>query len=154
MIIRTAKQSDIETLLKFRLAYLRESFDGGSYDEAEVTKQLKDYFIRNITSGVFTAYFAVLQEKVVSVIFLIRVEKPANPHFLSGKTAMLMNVYTLEEYRRQGIAETLLQAVITDAKAEGISCIDLTATALGKPLYEKSGFKSRKDGELEMRLNL
>ncbi len=88
------------------------------------------------------------------VIFLIRVEKPANTHFISGKTAMLMNVYTLPEYRRKGIASILLKRIISDAGKEGISCIDLTATAMGKPLYLKNGFHECSNGHTNMRIEI
>jgi GNAT superfamily N-acetyltransferase len=153
MDIKIAVRDDIETLLKFRLAYLREAFAGADYDEAEITAALRDYFNRNI-GGAFTAYIAQIDGESVSVIFLVRVEKPANLNFLNGKTAMLMNVCTLKRYRRRGIADALLKRVISDAKAEAISCIDLTATEMGKALYEKNGFRELDGNSSEMRLKL
>ena len=158
MVIRKANEGDLETLLELRLLYLKEAFDKNSYknsyDEETTAATIKDYFKRQINGDVFTAYLAEADGEVAAVIFEIRVEKPASPCFLSGKTAMLMNVYTKENYRRQGIAEALLKTVIADAKAAGISCIDLTATDVGRPLYEKHGFAPLKYSSFEMRLQI
>lgn len=152
MIIRKATKDDIATLVKFRFFYLLD--DIGELDEKQVrqlNKQLPDYFERHIDND-FTAYMAEENGEVVSVIFYIRIEKPANTHFINGKTAVLMNVYTIAEYRRKGIASAILTKLIADAKAEGVTCIDLSATPMGKPLYIKNGFVAR--GNTEMRLEL
>ena len=63
-----------------------------------------------------------------------------------------MNVYTVKEYRCMGIASMLLDRLISDAKSEGITCIDLSATEMGKPLYLKKGFIER--GNTDMRMEL
>ena len=86
--------------------------------------------------------------EAASVIFYIRIEKPANTHFINGKTAVLMNVYTKEEYRRRGLASKILQKIIADARAEGVTCIDLSATRMGKPLYLKNGFRIAGYGQI------
>lgn len=51
-----------------------------------------------------------------------------------------MNMYTRPEYRRQGIARRMLDILIKDAKARGVSFITLEATPMSRPLYEKAGF--------------
>ena len=150
MIIRKATKDDISTLIEFRFLYLRD--DVGELSEAQtahLNEQLPDYFERHIGND-FTAYMAEENGEVAAVIFYIRIEKPDNTHFINGKTAVLMNVYTKEAYRRKGIASQILTQLISDAKAEGVTCIDLSATPMGKPLYIKNGFIAR--GNTEMRL--
>ena len=52
-------------------------------------------------------------------------------HNPSGNKAYIMNMYTNPKYRRKGIA------------------ISLEATDMGKPLYEKYGFK-KMNNEMEL----
>lgn len=150
--IRIADKSDIETLIKFRFLYQSDA-EGGltELQKSSLSVQLPGYFERHIGND-FTAYLAESGGETVATIFMVRLEKPASVHFLNGKTCYLMNVYTMEKFRRQGIASMLLDRLISDAKAEGVTCIDLSATPMGKPVYLKKGFIER--GNTEMRLEI
>lgn len=150
--IRTADRSDIETLIRFRFLYQTDAEGTLTAEQIRLLNaQLPTYFERHI-GGDFTAYLAESGGETVATIFMVRLEKPASVHFLSGTTCYLMNVYTAETYRRQGIASKLLDRLISDARLEGITCIDLSATEMGKPVYLKKGFIER--GNTEMRLEL
>lgn len=152
MNIRKATKDDIDLLIKFRFAYINDDMGPLSAEQVdELNRQLPDYFIRHIGSD-FTAYIAEANGIPAAVIFYITIEKPANTHFINGKTAVLMNVYTMEEFRRRGAATMILRRIISDARADGVTCIDLSATKMGKPLYLKNGFVER--GNTEMRLEL
>ena len=56
---------------------------------------------------------------------------------LEYKKAYIMNMYTVPEYRRRGIAYQTLDKLVKEAKERGISAISLEATDMGRPLYEK-----------------
>ncbi|MBO4579696.1 MAG: GNAT family N-acetyltransferase [Clostridiales bacterium] len=58
----------------------------------------------------------------------------------TGKRAHVMNVYTRERYRRQGIACKMMNMLTEDAWAKGATEISLDATESGRPLYAKLGF--------------
>ncbi len=150
--VRTADKSDIDTLIKFRFFY-QTDIEGKLTEEQteELNAQLPIYFEKHIGND-FTAYLAEVDGETAASIFMVRLEKPASVHFLSGKTCYLMNVYTVKEYRCMGIASMLLDRLIADARAEGITCIDLSATDIGKPVYLKKGFIER--GNTEMRMEL
>lgn len=68
-----------------------------------------------------------------------------------GKRAHIMNVYTRNNYRRQGIAFQMMKMLIDEAEQIGVTEISLDATELGRPLYEKCGFVKTEEG---MVLNL
>ncbi|MGX8706420.1 MAG: GNAT family N-acetyltransferase, partial [bacterium] len=61
-------------------------------------------------------------------------------HNPTGVKAYIMNMYVRPAYRRRGIATRLLELLVDDAHARGISCITLEATDAGRPLYAKFGF--------------
>jgi len=150
--VRTADKNDIGTLVKFRFLYMTDVEGELSHEQRDaLNSQLPDYFERHIGRD-FTAYLAEDGGTPAGVVFMVRLEKPSSVHFLNGKTCYLMNVYTEEKYRRKGVASMILDKLISDAEAEGITCIDLSATAPGKPLYLKKGFIPR--GNTEMRMEL
>lgn len=60
-----------------------------------------------------------------------------------------MNMYTAPKYRRQGIAFHTLDLLVKDAREQGITQIALEATDMGRPLYEKFGFK-KMENEMEI----
>ena len=58
----------------------------------------------------------------------------------TGKRAHLMNVYTNEAYRRQGIGLHMVDMLMEIAKEKGVTEVSLDATDQGRPLYQKYGF--------------
>ncbi|MDF2486843.1 MAG: acetyltransferase [Herbinix sp.] len=140
MNLRAAVTSDIPQMVKMRLEYLTEDHGGMLPEHRDrLQKDLPDYFNKNL-KGSLLAYVAEHRGVIVSTVFMVITEKPGNPHFLSGKTGLLLNVYTKSEYRRQGIAGGLINMAIEDAKKLDLAHIELSATASGYPLYKKLGF--------------
>jgi len=151
---RKATYKDIEILIKLRLEYLTEDRGELSKDETEaVVSQLQDYFTRQLNSS-FIALLAENDSQAISTVYMAVAEKPANPAFITGKTATILNVFTYPDYRCKGIATKLLTMIIAEAKAMNISYLELSATDSGKPLYEKLGFVHRQSKYTEMRLRL
>lgn len=60
----------------------------------------------------------------------------------TGKRAHIMNVYTRESHRRQGIARRMMAALLDEAKQRGVTHISLDATESGKSLYKSLGFNA------------
>ena len=65
-----------------------------------------------------------------------------------GRHAIILNVFTEPEWRRQGVAVLLLQRIIDWARAERLDRLVLHASEAGRSLYERLGFV----GTNEMRL--
>ena len=53
-----------------------------------------------------------------------------------------MNLYVALEYRRQGICTKLLDLLTADAHVRGVTFLTLEATAMGRPVYERYGFRA------------
>lgn len=58
----------------------------------------------------------------------------------TGRRAHLMNVYTRPEFRRRGIAAHMVEILLKEAQARGVTEVSLDATEQGRPLYQKCGF--------------
>lgn len=142
---RKANTSDIEILAKLRIDFMREV--NGSLspeDELKYDVLLKsniDYFNESISNGDFIAWLALDNESIVGTSGLVFYSRPPSFKNLSGKVAYIMNIYTLDSYRKRGIADKLLQKTIVEATELGYNTIFLSATDMGKPLYLKHGFK-------------
>ena len=143
--------SDIDDLIRMRLAYIHDDFGPQTPDtEKAIESQLKDYFRIHLGKDCFV-FAAKENETIVGTAFLVIVEKPANPHFLHGKIGDVLNVYTVPEKRRQGIAGKLMKMMIEYGQKLDLDFIELKATADGYPLYKKLGFEDSPCGYKEMK---
>ncbi|MDD3920091.1 MAG: GNAT family N-acetyltransferase, partial [Eubacteriales bacterium] len=104
-----------------------------------IREQLPRYIHAHLGQNLFV-FTAKDNGAIIATAWLVVVEKPAGPKFPSGRTGTVMSVYTREAYRRQGIAQTLMQELLAFAKEQGLDCVELKATKYGYPLYKKLGF--------------
>ena len=141
MILRRATVEDLELLISLRFRYLRDDL-GSIAPETErtVEAQLRRYFPEHLKSGDFQAFLAEEGGKAAACAYLVRWEAPANPACPSGIRGTVFNVWTDPDFRRNGLATQVMNALIAGARESGISLLELSATRQGKPLYEKLGF--------------
>lgn len=140
MNYRMADKNDIEKLVNIRISYLKEDF-GEISDESfkTICESLPEYFVKHLNNDIF-AFIAENDDIVVSSAFLLIVEKPANPCFVTGKIGNVLNVYTVPGHRRKGSAGRLMDMLINFGREKNIDYIELKATDVGYPLYKKLGF--------------
>ena len=79
-------------------------------------------------------------EEVVACAFLLIVEKPANPMFITGRTGTVLNVYTKPICRHKGYAKAIMKTLLQDAVELNLSFVDLESTEAGYDLYKSIGF--------------
>jgi len=77
-------------------------------------------------------------------------EQPGNFEIPNGKTGYILNMYTIKEYRKNGIGSMLFQKLIDEARLMGLAKIELHATKDGEPVYRKFGFIEPHDIALEI----
>ena len=78
---------------------------------------------------------------------------PASATFSNptGRVAYVTNMYTLPEYRKQGISSHLLKLLVEEAKKLGYSLVRLHASSDGRSIYSKIGFVDT-DGFMALRM--
>ena len=131
MTFEKATINDIKELTTLRIAYLQE--DGGDMDQEvlqTIEVDLPDYFAGHLNNDI-TAYIARTEVEVVSCAFLLVMEKPMSPAFVTGKTGTVLNVYTRPKYRHKGYAKRLMNMLLKDASNMNLSFIELKATEDG-----------------------
>lgn len=140
MIVEAAQMTDIPALIELRLAYLEEDHGKMSEDEFEIIRRdLPDYFKRNLNQNLF-CYLVREQEEIAACAFLLVVEKPMSPAFLTGKTGTVLNVYTRPAYRHKGYARQIMEKLLADAAERNVSVVELKSTEDGYRLYQSVGF--------------
>lgn len=58
-----------------------------------------------------------------------------------GPQGIIVNVYTEKEWRRRGLGELVMRAIIEWSRENGIASLVLHASEMGRPLYERLGFE-------------
>jgi ribosomal protein S18 acetylase RimI-like enzyme len=131
----------------------RMFLDMGCPDDAKMQVMLTSFlpWVRDaISSGRYLGMLATNVNQVAAGAGMLLLE--AAPGYTNASTtrAYIFNVYTELEYRRQGLARKLIQALLEEAKLRGIRSVSLHATDDGKSLYSELGFEASN----EMRLLL
>ncbi len=154
LIFTRAGQNDIAELVRMRIYYIVQDYGHlAETDRAKMEKSLPEYFARNLEKNIF-AFVAKNGGKIVATAFFLVVEKPASPAFINGKTGIVLNVCTMNEYRAKGIATRLMQMLVDFARQNELNRIDLSATKMGYSVYKKLGFEDLQSEYQEMRLKL
>ena len=135
-----AGAGDTGALTELRLAYLRE--DRGQLTDAEenaLRASLPGYFTAHLDRDLFV-YVIREGRAIAACAFLLVAEKPMSPAFINGRTGTVMNVYTVPDRRRRGLAKKVMEALLAGADGMDLSRVELKATPGGYPLYKALGF--------------
>ncbi len=150
--IRRATADDLETLVTLRLKLEYEDHPADEQAPAEMRQALADYLAAALPSEQMLIWVAEADGAIVGTSGLIFFQKPPTEHNPSGREAYILNMYTLPEWRGQGIATALVQTLIAYVRQTPARRIFMYATPAGKPLYEKLGFAVRVRTNTEMDL--
>ena len=134
--------NDLEVFIKMRINQLREE---GAKEDINLEAALKDYYLRHLSDGTFISWLALDNDRIIGTSGMSIVEKP--PYFgcPSEKIGLLSSMFTDPNYRRKGIAKTLLSKVIDEAKTQGCGTVQITASDMGVLLYSDYGFEKNEN---------
>ena len=136
--IRIASKDDIDRMMNIRLEMLKVVNDlpeDYEYPD-EMINESRDYFL----TGDQMTVLALDGEETVGCASMSFIRVMPTFDHPTGRRAHLMNVYTRDEYRHQGIAKKMVKLLIDESWSEGVTEISLDATVSGRPLYESMGF--------------
>jgi GNAT superfamily N-acetyltransferase len=139
---RKAVLSDAEKLAEIRSFFLKELINETSEEDRIIFEQANlEYFRKALGDNTFIAWLAIDNEEIIATSGLSFSVVPPFPNVLDGKVAYIMNMYTFPMYRNRGIGAELFKKIVDEAKQLGYKKITLNASDMGRPLYEKYGFK-------------
>ena len=141
---KIATPDDMELMMSSRLEMLKVVNDlDYTYEYSdEIVKRSREYFEK----GDHTTVLALDGKRVIgcaSICFMYIMPTFDHP---TGKRAHLMNVYTMKEWQRHGIAKKMVSMLIDEAWKRGVTEISLDTTEEGRPFYKSLGFAESAEG--------
>jgi GNAT superfamily N-acetyltransferase len=121
-------------------------FELGKLEKEDGTAKLQDatrsYFINKIQAGEFRVWIAENAGQIIGMTCIQFIEHPPVYENINGIEAHVMDVYTVKEFRGQGIAKAILLRIIDYAKEKKAKRVVLNTLGADKRIYEKLGFIS------------
>jgi GNAT superfamily N-acetyltransferase len=146
--IREATADDAAVLARHRAEMFRamDQLDPAAY--APLWQESERYFAWAIPAGEFVGWVAVPDSDPQTVVAGAGVQirgilprpDPTGERLLTGQQGLVLNVFTEEPWRRQGVAAELMQHVLSWAGERRLASLVLHASHEGRGLYEKLGF--------------
>ncbi len=139
--VRPATADDIPRVVDFRWRMFREL---GWSDESrleQITPAATEHLSDGFANGGCSGFVAEVEGAAVGSVVVVWQCVPPSPRNVVGLTAYILGMYVRPEYRRRGIARTLMTACIEAAEERGAPAVMLHASEFGQPLYEGLGFK-------------
>jgi len=149
LMIRKATIGDIEDMVKNRIDF---QYELGGHPDDEFTEITRRYLQRHMDDDSLLCYIAVRDGKIISSVIICLYNVIPTTANKTGKVGYVFNVFTLEDFRRQGLATKLLRCGIEEAKAKGVGELFLEAQDAGKGVYQGLGF-SLLQREMHLDLN-
>ena len=138
---RKAEIGDINELARLRSIFLAEIKPCSEDERKAFEIANKEYFEKALADDSFVAHLALDGDKIVGTSGLSFSVSPPSFRCLDGRSAYIMNMYTLPQYRKRGIGKELFKRIAEEATRRGYKKITLNATDMGKPIYEQYGFE-------------
>ena len=137
MQYRPARAEEIEQLAQLRKQQL---MDEGQQPNCNMDRELHAFFAQGMQEDTLVEWVA--EENGVLVATAAVIFYPFPPSFTNprGIRGYVTNVYTHPAFRGRGIAGDLLRQLMAEAKKREAPILMLSASAMGRPVYEKLGF--------------
>ena len=134
--VRRAAAADIGAVVDLRLEFERITRDSGSMDRAARRTELLALLGPDLASGRLLCWLA--EDGGIAVAQAALRLPSASPR----SEAEMLNVYTVPEYRRLGLASALVASAIAASREIGLGRITLQPTEDSRRLYERAGFRA------------
>ena len=136
---RMATAADVEALaeLRWQMASEHEA-ERISHEDyiAAYCEAVRDELAR----GRYLAWLAESNGRPIACTVLIWWPMPPNMEELHRRRGYVSSVYTHPDFRRLGLARTLMETLIAQARELRISKLLLSSSSMGRPLYLSLGF--------------
>lgn len=157
--VRQADATDIPRLAYHRAAMFRDMGQLASHQEETLERATASYMRDALPRGDYLAWVAEDNGTPPATIGGVGVQlRPILPRprigtddLEFGPEAIVLNVYVELAWRRRGVAEALMRAVLTALAERGIRRIVLHASEDGRRLYERLGFVPTNEMRLSLR---
>ena len=149
---RKLKSEDTNILADYRIRFLKELEGEQTSDkELQLRNELTDYFTKALSENTLIAWMAEYNKQPVGFGGMVIHYVPGSYGMINGKVGYILNLYTLPDYRKNGICTEILDKLIKEGKELDLSRIYLHASKDGIKLYREYGFAECDMPELELK---
>ncbi len=142
---KLATPADIALVVKYRFALLNAiSSERDAATTAALKQSMEAYFQKAIADKTYICWMALDGDKLAGISGMAIWQRPASYKRPSGTSGYIMGMYTVPEYRRQGICSTLLEKLTDTAREMQLDNLELHASDEGEPIYRNQGFNEPK----------
>jgi GNAT superfamily N-acetyltransferase len=149
--IRRASTDDLPTLVEHRRGMFR---DMGYRDQAAMDAmalKFRPWLLKQMDAGEYLAWLAVASDGAIAAgTGLWLMDWPPHMVGAGARRGNILNVYTVEKFRRRGLARQLMEVAIQWCRENHVDTVILHAAPDGLKLYESLGFTAT--NEMRMRL--
>jgi ribosomal protein S18 acetylase RimI-like enzyme len=149
--IRRASTADLDTLVEHRQSMFRDMGYDNDVALNSMSEKFRVWLLEHMNAGDYLAWLVIAPEgSIAAGTGLWLMDWP--PHMIGQDTRRgnILNVYTVESFRRRGLARQLMDVVLAWCGENCVDTIVLHASPAGRSLYDALGFAPTN----EMRLKL
>ena len=145
MQIRRVGVGDAELIASHRRRMFAE--DGRPEEELDaLSEPFRQWIEERLEDGRYFGFLVEEAGEVIAGIGLMVIDWP--PHFLhptSSQRGYVCNVFVEREHRGKGLAAMLMERAEEEFRRRGVTYLVLHASKLGRPVYEKLGWKDTRE---------
>ena len=155
LVYRKIDCSDISLSVDYRIMFLTE-LQGYQPKEKETQLriELTEYFKQAIAFNSYIGWVAEYNSKPVGFGGIVIQKIPGHFEYVKGLKGYILNMFTIPEYRQNGICHNILKRLISNGKELRLNSIYLHATNEGIDLYRKEGFSDSEWPVLELTMKI
>ena len=140
---RTATLADSALIASHRRAMFAAMGRGTGEVLDEMTRNFEPWLLPRLSDGRYTGWIATDHGRPIASAGLLILDWPPVPLDPGGVLrGYLLNVFVEPDYRRRGLARSLVELCLAEARRRNIRIVSLHASDEGRPLYESHGFRA------------
>lgn len=140
---RCATSADAGLIASHRRAMFAEMGKSENSTLDEMRRNFVPWVERVLAAGKYVGWIVLDGERPVASAGFFELEWPPHPWDpASEHRGYLLNFWVEPEYRRRGLARSLVREALIEAKRRRLRVVTLHASDAGRPVYEAMGFHS------------
>ena len=138
---RAAGLDDADLICRHRHEMFKAS---GRTDEmlAPMSEAFRPWLLPKLASGDYFGWIVEAQDAPAGGLGMMVIDWPPHPsHPTQAARGYVLNVFVEPEHRGRGLAKALMELATAEGRERGLQYMILHATAAGRPLYDKLGWR-------------